>query len=217
MVEGAQKLPRPRNGPRLDDAEAVLDVGCGAGAFLATQRPGRPLVGIDISLEWLVVARRFLSAAGVTLDLAAAHAETLPLRDRATDAIVALDVIEHVGDQEATLREVDRVLAPGGTFAAATPHRFSLAAEPHVGVFGAGWLPRRWQPGYVRRRTGRRYDFVRLLSHAEATPHAAAPDDVACGTRTRHHLRGRNSRLRRAAQVARPGLTLACYGSASSG
>jgi SAM-dependent methyltransferase len=75
-----------------------------------------------------------------------------------------MDVLEHVGDQAAMVRETDRVLAPGGVFAAATPNRYSLAAEPHVYLWGVGWLPRAWQKAYVRRRSTLSYDFTRLLS-----------------------------------------------------
>lgn len=170
ILDSAERLREESAGwlaPVVEADGCLLDVGCGAGAFLAVQSPDRPLAGVDISLEWLVVARRLLAAAGVEAHLAAAHAEALPLAAWSVGSAVALDVIEHVGDQVRTFAEIDRVLAPGGMLGAATPNRFSLAAEPHVGVWGVGWLPRGWQEGYVRRRTGLRYDFARLLSHAE--------------------------------------------------
>jgi len=122
-----------------------------------------------VSLEWLVVARRICSAAGVSVDLAAALGEALPLRSGSIGVVSALDVIEHVGDQAAMVREIDRVLQPGGVFCGATPNRFSLGAEPHVGVWGVGWLPRSSQARYVRWRTGLSYDFNTLLSHGEIT------------------------------------------------
>ena len=49
----------------------------------------------------------------------------------------------------------------------ATPNRFSLAAEPHVGVWGVGWLPRAMQAPYVQRRTRDPYKFVKLLGPRE--------------------------------------------------
>src|SRR5205814_10365839 len=61
-----------------------------------------------------------------------------------------------------------RVAAPGAELAFATPNRFSLGAEPHVGIWGVGWLPRRLQPRYVEWRTGEPYTFARLLSAREA-------------------------------------------------
>jgi SAM-dependent methyltransferase len=146
-----------------------LDVGCGAGQLLAaaaaTQRNG---IGIDVRLVWLLVAKRLIAAAGGTPFLAAAMAEALPFADGSIDAVVSLDVIEHVGNVEAYLREIDRVTAPGGRVAFGTPNRFSLTAEPHIGVWGVGWFPRRWQKGYVKLRSDLPYEFVHLLSAAEA-------------------------------------------------
>jgi SAM-dependent methyltransferase len=121
-------------------------------------------VGIDASLEWLVVARRMIEAHGGRANLCAALCEALPLPDGSAPAIASLDVIEHCADQARHLREVDRIAAPSAPFALATPNRFSVTAEPHVGVRGVGWLPARWQRGFVRMRTGKSYDFVRLLS-----------------------------------------------------
>jgi SAM-dependent methyltransferase len=145
----------------------LLDLGCGPGMLLAALPGSRVRLGVDVCLEWLVVARRLIAASGANAYLAAGHAEALPLPSASIGSLVALDVLEHVGNLEATLREVDRVVAPGGVFAAATPNRFSLAAEPHVFIWGVGWLPRVWQGAYVRWRTGDSYEFTRLLSASE--------------------------------------------------
>ena len=123
-----------------------LDLGCGAGQLLAAAAAtGRSGIGIDVRLVWLLVAKRLITAAGGTPLLAAAMAEALPFADGSINAVVSLDVIEHVGNVEAYLREIDRVTAPGGRVAFGTPNRFSLTAEPHIGVWGVGWVPRRWQ------------------------------------------------------------------------
>jgi SAM-dependent methyltransferase/uncharacterized protein YbaR (Trm112 family) len=142
-----------------------VDVGCGPGVLLAASSDeGVSGLGIDASLEWLVVARRMIEAHGGRADLCAALGEALPLPDDSAPAIASLDVIEHCADQNRHLREIDRIAAPSARFALATPNRFSLTAEPHVGVWGVGWLPARWQRRYVRMRSGKPYDFVRLLS-----------------------------------------------------
>lgn len=142
-----------------------LDLGCGPGMLLAAAASrGVSGLGIDVSLVWLVVARRMIEQHGSTATLCAAFAENLPLRDASTPAIVSLDVIEHVSDQRRYLAEIDRIAADGATLALATPNRFSLAAEPHVHVWGVGWLPVRFQARYVRAQSGRSYNFVRLLS-----------------------------------------------------
>jgi SAM-dependent methyltransferase len=74
------------------------------------------------------------------------------------------DAIEHVASVRETIDEARRVLRPGGSMAISTPNRFSLAAEPHVFVWGVGWLPRPWQQPYVRWRSGQDYSGTRLLS-----------------------------------------------------
>lgn len=145
-----------------------LDLGCGPGMLLAAAaRAGRDGVGVDVCLAWLVVAKAMVEAHGGRASLAAAFAEALPLAAGAVDGVVALDVVEHVADPVPFLVEIDRVTRDGGELALATPNRYSLAAEPHVFVWGVGWLPRRWQAAYVQWRTGRPYEYVRLLGAHE--------------------------------------------------
>jgi SAM-dependent methyltransferase len=149
----------------------MLDLGCGTGSFLAAVgHEVGPAWGLDIALRWLLVARKRLDEEGLThVRLACGCAERLPFRDRSFGGVVAGDVIEHVADQDRTLAEAHRVLAPGGRLFLAVPNRFSLAPEPHVQVWGVGFLPRRWMAPYVR--LVRRLDFraIRTLSHGEWT------------------------------------------------
>jgi SAM-dependent methyltransferase len=159
-----------------------LDLGCGPGMLLAAAAgAGVPGLGIDVSLVWLVVARRMIEQHGGRATLCAAFAESLPLPDASAPGIVSLDVIEHVADQQRYLAEIDRIAADGATIALATPNRFSLAAEPHVHVWGVGWLPARFQKRYVWARSGRPYEYVRLLS----------VPGLARLLRRRTHIRGR--------------------------
>jgi SAM-dependent methyltransferase len=146
-----------------------LDLGCGAGQLLAAAAAaGCAGIGIDVRLVWLLVAKRLIAAAGGTPVLAAALAEYLPLADESLHSVVSLDVIEHVGDIPGYLREINRVTAPGGHVALATPNRFSLTAEPHVAVWGVGWIPRCLQKSFVKFQSGLAYEFVQLLSAREA-------------------------------------------------
>lgn len=154
--------------PSLDPPGPLLDIGCGPGGLLcAAAERGADPVGIDTSLSWLIAARVVLRERGVQARLAAAYAEALPLASASVRAVVSLDVIEHVTSPKKMLREVDRVTRPGGVFLFSTPNRYSLAAEPHVGVWGVGWLPRPWQAPYVQWRRGDAYDGTQLLSSAE--------------------------------------------------
>lgn len=146
-----------------------LEIGCGPGMLLAAAASkGRAGIGIDASMVWLVVAKRLITRWGGQPVLAAALGDALPLADNVVPAAISLDVIEHVSDPAAFLREIERVTQSGGHLALATPNRFSLAAEPHVSVWGVGWLPRRWQAAFVRWRSGKSYDYTRLLSTWEA-------------------------------------------------
>lgn len=142
-----------------------VDLGCGYGQLLtAGASRGLHGIGIDVRLVWLLVAKRLIESVGGKPQLAAAMAEALPLADESVQGVVSLDVIEHVGDVKAYLREIDRVIAPGGHVALATPNRYSLTAEPHVSVWGVGFVPRPWQKAYVKFCSGRPYEFVQLLS-----------------------------------------------------
>ncbi len=152
-------------GKAIRPGRLTLDVGCGPGMLLAAAAAkGCDGIGIDASMTCLVVAKRLIAEYGGRPRLAAALGEALPLATESVDAVVSLDVIEHVGDPGAYLAEIDRVTRIGGRVALSTPNRFSLTAEPHVFVWGVGWLPRRWQPAYVRWRSGRSYGNTRLLS-----------------------------------------------------
>jgi hypothetical protein len=60
-----------------------------------------------------------------------------------------------------------KCFAPQGVLRLTTPNRFSLTPEPHVGLWGIGWLPHSLAVSYVRARTGIDYRPIRLLSLGE--------------------------------------------------
>ena len=152
------------------DSGPLLDLGCGSGSFLAAVGASRPglLAGVDIAMRWLIVARKRLDQEGLShIPLVCGCAERLPFADRTFAGVVAGDVIEHVGDQRAMLLEGHRVLKAGGRLFLAAPNRFSLASEPHVQVWGVGFLPRRWMSRYVRWASGRDFRAIRTLGNGE--------------------------------------------------
>jgi len=147
--------------------ETFLDLGCGGGMLMAAAadlRPDLTVMGLDASMTWLVVAQRYVRERGGDPILAAGMGEALPFADSSIPAVVSLDVIEHVDDPDMYLAEIDRVLQPGGRLALSTPNRFSLTAEPHVHVWGVGWLPQPLQAAWVRKRSGKSYDGTVLMS-----------------------------------------------------
>lgn len=169
VLAGADKYDRQLDGWLADTRTMpVLEVGVGPGQMsVALARRGIATYGIDVSMEWLVVAKHWLRQNGVTPHLATAMAENLPVASGSVASFISLDVIEHVGDQDRYVSELARVLHPGGHYALVTPNRYSLAPEPHVGVWGVGYLPRRLQAPWVRLRAGVSYDYTRLLGTGE--------------------------------------------------
>ncbi len=114
-------------------------MGCGVGTFLRRlQEVGVGAVaGIDVD------RRSLLRAVEVAPAVALAVAERLPFRDGSFDVVLMHEVLEHVRDDAAALREACRVLAPGGHLVLFCPNRF-FPFETH-GVF----LGRRYVFGNV--------------------------------------------------------------------
>jgi ubiquinone/menaquinone biosynthesis C-methylase UbiE len=111
----------------------VLDYGCGQGrdAISLVRRGAAHVTGFDLSEHEVAAARRAAEAAGVadrtTFTVADAHAT--PFEDDAFDLVIGNSILHHL-DVEVAVREIRRILRPGGTAAFVEP----LAANPILRV-----------------------------------------------------------------------------------
>ena len=97
-------------------SDRVLDIGCGPGAAVRhAARRAAVATGVDPSPVALSLARRISTLRHIAnVAWLAGHAEALPLSDGAVTVAWALHSLHHWDDQQAGLREIHRVLAPGG-------------------------------------------------------------------------------------------------------
>ena len=106
----------------------VLDLGC-AGGFMAEALAARgaQVTGIDPAAEAIDAARTHACAQGVRIGYDVGVGEALPYSDGSFDAVVCVDVLEHVTELDRVLAEVARTLRPGGLFFYDTINRNPLS------------------------------------------------------------------------------------------
>jgi SAM-dependent methyltransferase len=126
----------------------ILDVGCSAGLITdAIAGHAREVVGVDVDVEGVSLAAarrrgpRFVAASG----------DALPFADASFDAAVCNHVYEHVRDAHVLVRELYRVLRPGGACYFAAGHTLQLL-EPHHRLPLLSCLPRTVANAWLRAR-----------------------------------------------------------------
>lgn len=125
----------------------ALDIGAaGGGNTRVLQRLGWRVLALEFTAEGAQVGRER------GLQVLRADAQHLPVADRSLDLVTALDVLEHLPEDERAAAEIHRVLRPGGTLVAAVPVDQRL------------WSAHDEAVGHVRRYA--RADFVALLEGA---------------------------------------------------
>ena len=169
----------------LRPGEWLLDAGCGGGrhCFGAVER-GANVVGLDLDPEGLRLARAGLQKANETGGhkprggVVRGDVFALPFPSRAFDRIICSEVMEHVHGYAAVLRELTRVLRPGGTIAvtiptATTEHLYLRLCDAyfespggHIRIFRPKELSR------AMARVGLRIDGV-SFAHALHSPYWA--------------------------------------------
>lgn len=108
--------------------KSVLDLGC-AGGFMAEAlaEKGAIVTGIDPAAQAIEAAKVHAAQSGLPITYDVGVGEALPYGDGAFDAVVCVDVLEHVRDLPLVVSEVTRVLRPGGIFLYDTINRNPMA------------------------------------------------------------------------------------------
>jgi 2-polyprenyl-6-hydroxyphenyl methylase/3-demethylubiquinone-9 3-methyltransferase len=122
----------------------ILDIGCGGGILCEPlARMGAEMTGIDPAPGNIDIARAHALPQGLSIDYRAATAETLVAEGASFDAVLAMEVIEHVPDQAAFVATACTLARPGGLLIMSTLNRtlksFALA------IIGAEYVLR-WLP-----------------------------------------------------------------------
>jgi len=100
----------------------VLDVGCGVGhLMLRMARRGCRVTGVELIRADLRSARRLLGEIWQQVDLIEGDGGRLPFADESFDFVTCTETLEHVADYGLALRELARVLRPGGHLAVSVP------------------------------------------------------------------------------------------------
>jgi SAM-dependent methyltransferase len=124
-------------------APRILDLGCGPGNLLDSLAPYGDTFGSDFSQD----ALRFCSGRGFSR-LFRADFHSLPLRERSFDLITCIDVLEHLSDDRQAIRELVRILRPGGVLVVTVP-AFMFLWGDHDTIYGHH---RRYTTGELRER-----------------------------------------------------------------
>lgn len=141
----AERFGRDVRAPRPFEGLRLLDIGCGGGLLAEPMaRLGFAVTAVDASARNIGAARAHAEAQGLAIDYRCATAEQL-LAEAAGpfDLVLNMEVVEHVADPGAYLRDTARLVAPGGMMIVATLNRTLKAlALAKVGAeYVLRWLP----------------------------------------------------------------------------
>ncbi len=116
----------------LQAGDTVLDLGCGEGRHVISAYVEGEVhsIGVDLCLDDLKTTRdKFAdfdepANDAKTFGLSSANALQLPFADNTFDKVICSEVLEHIPEYEGALKEIERVLKPGGLFCASVPRRW---------------------------------------------------------------------------------------------
>jgi 2-polyprenyl-6-hydroxyphenyl methylase/3-demethylubiquinone-9 3-methyltransferase len=138
-------------GPAPLEGRTILDIGCGAGLLSEPlSRLGARVTGLDPAPSAIAAARAHAEATGAELTYRAGTVEDLAAEGAQFDAVLAMEVVEHVEDVSAFVATAAGLVAPGGILCLSTLNR--TAKSFALAIVGAEyvlrWLPRgthRWE------------------------------------------------------------------------
>ena len=124
---------------------SLADIGCGGGLVAEPMRRlGFAVTGIDAGAEAIAAARAHAEASGLEIDYRVTDVTALATGGERFDVVLALEIVEHVGDRDAFLAALGALVKPGGALIGATLNRTPAAFA--LAVVGAeyvlGWLAR---------------------------------------------------------------------------
>ena len=132
------------------EGKKVLDVGFGSGGVaIALAEAGGKVYGVDTESDLLSIAQNNLKQWGQNADLQIYEGKSLPFPDNYFDYVVCASVLEHVSFPEIILKEILRVVHPGGRFFLSLPNRLAFR-ETHTLAYFVSYLPRTWAEVYLR-------------------------------------------------------------------
>lgn len=172
-----RKVSMPLRGLR------ILDLGCGTGHISLMLEPDNHVVSLDPALEGVRITRARRRTPG---GYAVGAGEALPFGDGSFDAVLLIDVLEHIVDDYAVAAESRRVLRPGGWVLCMVPQNPRLysridAANGHVRRYEADELRRLFGPCRAEVFFDYGFPFMRLYLGLLARVH----DRVVPTTRPR--------------------------------
>jgi len=155
----------------------LLEVGCGMGTdLLQFARGGAKVTGVDLTPRSIETSRRHLELYGQTGEFAIADCERLPFADESFDVAYSNGVLHHTPDTVGAVREIHRVLKPGGQARVMLYHRGSWAYWSQVvlrygilrGEFLRGTSANDIMSRYVEFNAGGGRPLVKAYSRREA-------------------------------------------------
>jgi SAM-dependent methyltransferase len=167
----------------------VLEIGCGLGTDgVQFAKAGADYTGVDLTDAAIGLARKHFELLGLRGDFRTADAENLDFADETFDLVYSHGVLHHTPDTAGAVREIHRVLKPGGRAMVMLYHRGSYNYRVGIRVLrraGAGLLKTENGIGIVHRLTGEPLESLRdhaQLLRASTNGHLSSDDFLSQST-----------------------------------